>query len=89
MREQEINGVRRDKQFSADAGGILREKTKEAQLQADTSTDLLLRYALQRRGLALDQAGIMSFTVHEKIVHLLFEALMRLSLIHISEPTRH
>eukprot|EP00973_Karenia_brevis_P004161 570887-Karenia_brevis.AAC.1 len=36
---------------------------------ADTSTDSRLRFALQRRGVAMHMARILSFHVHEDIVN--------------------
>ena len=42
---------------------------------ADLGNELRLRNALQRRGLACEIAGIMSFSVHEKILNEYFTAL--------------
>ena len=45
---------------------------------ADYKTDLLLRATLQRRALAFDMAGIMSYECHETLVTFLFDEYSRM-----------
>ena len=50
----------------------------EAKLpEADVKTDLRMRQAYARRGLALEVADIMTFTVHEKLVDKMFQEYQR------------
>ena len=58
-------GVRLDPTWKLDARGVVRETTQTEELRADTGTDLLLRYALQRRSLAFDQCGTVTYDVFE------------------------
>ena len=45
--------------------------------EADTRTDLRMRQAYARRGLAMEVADLMTFTVHEKLVEKLFMEYQR------------
>jgi hypothetical protein len=79
-REQEIHGITKDqslKIWQPDANGVIKEKSRSQSVLADTSTDLKIRYALQRRGVAAQMAHLMSFKHHEKIVALLFREMAR------------
>ena len=76
-REDEQRSIKHLKDFRPDEQGYLREYRSTKSGPADTSSDLLLKWALMRRGLALDQAGVMSFKVHEEIVRLLIRELTR------------
>ena len=49
----------------------------EPKLQADTSNELLMQWALQRRGLAFDQCKLISNDVHDKWVQSLLTQLTR------------
>ena len=51
--------------------------SSEEHIVVDTSTDLQLQWALQRRGLAFDQCGLMSHSVHEVWVQQLLGQLTR------------
>eukprot|EP00973_Karenia_brevis_P075586 10501252-Karenia_brevis.AAC.1 len=53
LREQEISGVKKDKELVTDPMGVVRSRDRERELVADVSTDLLLRFALQRRGFGI------------------------------------
>ena len=64
-RDQELLGVRLDPVWKPDARGIVRETTRKVELVADTSTDLLLKFALQRRSLAFDQCGLVNYEIFE------------------------
>ena len=52
-------------------------KDKDAQIEASVQSSYQLLEALKRRGLALDFAGVMSFTRHDRYVQLLFSHLNR------------
>ena len=75
-KEQEIvcGGSKEDRQMSIDASGVVKVKDKDLKLEADLSSDMLIRQAMMRRGLAYDQANIMSYLEHEKWVERVFEA---------------
>lgn len=51
-------GVKSDPTWNPDSQGIIREVRVREEVKADTSADLRLKYALQRRSLALDQARL-------------------------------
>ena len=77
-RGQELGATdKKDKTLRTDSRGFVREATTESSLLADTSTDYKVRSAFLRRGLAFDQAQIMSFATHEKMVNCYFQELMR------------
>ncbi len=54
--------------FSLDASGKLKIESKKTDVSADTSTKILLQYALQRRGLSMDQANLREYNIHQKWV---------------------
>ncbi|CAE7555695.1 SLC24A2, partial [Symbiodinium sp. CCMP2592] len=68
---------RDDKMLSVDGAGHVSLRTQVAKVDADVSSDLLLKLALTRRGLALDQARIVTFSEHERWVEALFTARFR------------
>ena len=73
-RDQELMGLKSDPVWKADASGIIREtKVKEA-LTAEYDTDLKLRFALQRRSLAFDQARLVDHQDFERWSQILLEA---------------
>ena len=53
-RDQELIGLKHDPLWKPDSQGVIREVRVQAEIKADTSSDLRLKYALQRRSLALD-----------------------------------
>ena len=55
----------------------LRLSAGEPKIKADTSNELLMQWALQRRGLAFDQCKLISNDVHEKWVQSLLMQLTR------------
>ena len=75
-RYDELHGVKRDKTWVADANGLIKVKDGEQRLLANTGTDLLMRYALQRRGVALDMANLLSYEVHEELIARLIREYM-------------
>ena len=69
-KEQEIQEVlsataKEDRHLTIDSAGTVKIKGKEAQLNADLSSDLLVRYALTRRGFAFEQANFLAFAEHD------------------------
>jgi len=52
-------------------------KDKDAEIESNVQSSYQLLEALKRRGLALDFAGVMSYTRHDKYVQLLFSHLNR------------
>jgi hypothetical protein len=68
-RLQEMNGIKKDEMWKEDGEGRLKRVSKQGEEQADLKDHLMLRYALQRRGLALGIARLMSFKVHEKLIN--------------------
>ena len=69
-REQEIRGDKKDptmcKLFKENKQGVLQREPDAAPIQADITTDLQLRNCLSRRGVAYDQAGLITWEIHEK-----------------------
>ena len=52
--------------FSIDSSGKLKLESKRVESQADTSSEILLQYALQRRGLSMDQVKLLEYGIHKK-----------------------
>ena len=69
--------TKEDKTFMLDPTGALKMKSKESSLEADTSSDLLLRQAFTRRSLGFDQANLIDFERHEEWAEKLFTARFR------------
>lgn len=76
-RDQELTSQQGKKKWMANSMGAIVEKTVKQDPKADTSGSLKVMWALQRRGLALELAGIMSFEVHERLRVRLLEALTK------------
>ncbi|CAE7801527.1 SLC24A2 [Symbiodinium sp. CCMP2592] len=73
-KEQEApTGAKREPFFSLDSTGKLRSETK-VEVRADTSTELLLQLALQRRGIAMEMANILDYHRHHMWVERLLAA---------------
>ena len=73
-KEQEAStGAKREPFFSLDSTGKLRSETK-VEVRADTSTELLLQLALQRRGIAMEMANMLDYHVHYQWVERLLSA---------------
>ena len=75
-RDQEMNGEKEDgdlKEFVIRLkAGALNAKEKADDVRADLGSDLKIRYALQRRALAFDQAALITFELHDEWISLLF-----------------
>ena len=78
-RRHETQGLRRMKEFKPDSSGTLKEviKVDPGAVQAVLGSDLKMVQLLQRRGIALDIAGIMKFEQHDLILQLLVEEMQR------------
>jgi hypothetical protein len=76
-RESEMGHEKKDKTLKTDGRGFVRESTNDQRIAADINSDLKLKNAFVRRGLAFDQAQVMSFAVHEMLVSLLFTEYLR------------
>ena len=58
--------MKSDPIWKADSNGIIKESKVQEQIKADVNTDLKLKYALQRRSLAFDQARLLDYDVFER-----------------------
>lgn len=76
-RDQELQSVKTEELIKRDASGHLRAQDQSKLPEADTRTDLRMRQAYARRGLAMEVADLMTFTVHEKLVEKLFMEYQR------------
>ena len=56
---------------------VLKVTAAEDNLKVDCSTELELQWALQRRGIALDQCGLIEWSVHQKWVQQLMSLLTK------------
>jgi hypothetical protein len=74
-REDEMNGVKVEPVWKTDGNGMIKQSLVRLENPADVSSELLLRFALQRRGVALHVGGLMTFKVHETIVKFLMREL--------------
>ena len=68
-RDDEVRSVKKNKFFDTDSQGRLKLGEEVVEDPVDTSTDLKLKSALQRRGIAMDIAKLVSFEVHDKYVN--------------------
>ena len=76
-REFELtNNVKRDANLSFTSEGVLKLSKQEKHQPAATATEMQVRYCLVRRGLALDQANILSFKFHDKWTEFLMDTRM-------------
>lgn len=57
--------VRPEHLFALDSNGKLKVESKKSDPIADTSTEIMMQYALQRRGLSMDQANLLEFKIHQ------------------------
>ena len=67
-REQELAMAKQDKQVVVLENHQLQVKAKSLENEASLSNELRVHNAMVRRGLAMDQAGLMNFAVHDKIM---------------------
>eukprot|EP00969_Alexandrium_andersonii_P244557 10805891-Alexandrium_andersonii.AAC.1 len=76
-RDQEITHQSSRKKWMADSSGVVKERAVRVGPHADVSSALRISWALQRRGLALEIAGLMDWESHEKLRLKLLGALTR------------
>ena len=76
-KDQELLGAKKDTSLCLDSAGRLKVKQGQSSEVAELASDLLIEKALQRRGLALDQAQLVEFRLHERWTLKLFEHRMR------------
>ena len=78
-REQEMLGEKEDTElkeyFLRMKAGTLTAQEKPNPIRADLGTDLKIRFALQRRGLAFDQAALITWSLHDEWVAVLFHRM--------------
>ena len=74
-KEQEVlnSSQREDKHVAIDASGAVRIRDKEHKMEADLSSDMFVRLALMRRGLAFDQANLLDYLEHDRWVEKMFD----------------
>ena len=61
-----LSSSKRDQRLVVQSSGELKLTSSSKVEPCDTSSEILLRYCLIRRGLAMEQANILSFTNHDK-----------------------
>ena len=76
-RAQEVSAIKKDPAVSTDATGLLKLASKSSEPHCDAGSEIKLRAAWQRRNLAMDLAGLVSFTVSEGWVQFLYSHLLR------------
>lgn len=78
-REQELMGEKEDSELKEFAvrmkAGSLAVQEKPNELKADLTSDLKVRFALQRRALAFDQAALITFALHDDWISVLFHRM--------------
>ena len=62
--------------LSLDSAGNLKVGKKDSVEPCPTTSEMQIRYCLVRRGLALDQANIMNYHLHDKLTEKLLNARM-------------
>ena len=76
-RDDEIRSIKKTKVFETDSQGRLKAGEEAHEEPADAATDLKLKYALQRRGVAMEIAQLLIFETHETYVNWLCKQLSR------------
>lgn len=76
-RAQEVSAVKKDPTIATDSQGMLKIANKNPEVTCEANSELKLRAALQRRSLAMDLAGIVSYDVVEPWIQFLFSQLPR------------
>ena len=76
-RSMEVSSFKKDPTISTDSSGMLKIGNKHSDITCDAGTELKLRAAWQRRSLAMDLAGLATFSVVESWVQYLFTHLTR------------
>eukprot|EP00435_Cladocopium_sp_Y103_P045522 s1078_g13.t1 len=76
-RAQEVESVRKDPCVATNSSGLLKLGSRNTEPSCETNTELKLRAAWQRRNLAMDLSGLISFEVIESWTQFLFMHLMK------------
>ena len=77
-RESELDKeLKTEQMFSVDSNGQLKLENKKQDPVADTSSEIMLQYALQRRGPSMDQVNLLEFTTHQQWVDRLIKARLQ------------
>ena len=66
-RTEELDGKKTDPVWKPDASGVIREVPGQASSTTSVGTDYQLSNVFIRRGIALEQGGVMLFSTHQKI----------------------
>jgi hypothetical protein len=86
-RSQEVLNVKKDKlqndhTFAPDANGFMKAKALETDLKANLTSDFRFVCALQRRGLAMEIAGLCQYEVHQEVVDHYLKEFMSAPMVH-------
>lgn len=87
-RSAEVQGITKTRELALENGALV-ARDKDNKLQAPTSSEMQLFYALSRRGLAYQFAELLTFTCHQRWVSFLFSALHREVPPGYSKPNLH
>ena len=79
-REKELEGKKKEELFKEDAEGRLQRTFREKEYPIQVGDELAMKYALQRRGLAMNMAKLINFQVHDTLVNFYLEELARVAL---------
>ena len=80
-KSQELSSeAKRDNMLTVDSQGRLKSEAKSDHIRADTSSEILLQFALLRRGLALEMANLLDFRMHRRWAEKLIETRMAVQL---------
>ncbi|CAE7829729.1 unnamed protein product [Symbiodinium sp. CCMP2592] len=63
-----LTGLKKDASLTLDSAGGLKIASKPNVTPCDVSNDMMVRYALVRRGLAFEQANIMAYHLHDELL---------------------
>eukprot|EP00973_Karenia_brevis_P063913 8884316-Karenia_brevis.AAC.1 len=86
-REAELKGNKTEEIILKDTDGRLRQSNRKVEDPVDLSSDSRWRYALQRRGIAMQMAGLATYSCHQRLVQWLERELMHDALPGYSRPT--
>ncbi|CAE7364045.1 unnamed protein product, partial [Symbiodinium sp. KB8] len=76
-KSQELaSDAKKDNMLTLDAQGRLKTESKSDSIRADTSSEIMLQFALLRRGLAFEMANLLDFKLHRRWAEKLIETRM-------------
>lgn len=76
-REAEMAGAKKTKEWKPNSSGHLAEVIREEGAKAAITTDLRMMQAFMRRGIAMEIANLLDFTLHEVLVRTLLKEYQR------------